>query len=78
MFLHDNNAIMYDMHNDYYHGVGYQDEDMDYELPDPYDGIHQKYKRTPTIMFACGFVCVGLIIGYPTLGLKMPQKDNPV
>ena len=40
MFLHDNYAILYDMHNDYYHGVGYQDEDMDYELPDPYSGMH--------------------------------------
>ena len=32
MFLHDNYAILYDMHNDYYHGVGYQDEDMDETL----------------------------------------------
>ena len=29
-------------------------------------------------MFMCGAICWGLIIGYPTLGLKMPQKDNPI
>jgi len=23
-------------------------------------------------------VCWAIIIGYPTLGLKMPQKDNPI
>ena len=39
-FIHDNLAIFYNMHVDYYHGVGYQDEDMDYEMPDPYEGMH--------------------------------------
>ena len=29
-------------------------------------------------MFFSGFVVVGIVVGYPTLGLKMPQKDNPV
>ena len=29
-------------------------------------------------MWLFGFVVVGVVIGYPTLGLKMPQKDNPV
>ena len=24
-----------------------------------------------------GFVSAGVIIGYPSLGLKLPQKDNP-
>jgi len=51
---------------------------MDYELPDPYDGMHQKYKRSTVFMFIMGPVLLGLVIGYPTLGLKMPQKDNPI
>jgi len=71
-------AITYNMHNDYYHGIGYQDEDMDYELPDPYDAMHQKHKRSPVFMYICGWVTVAIVVGYPTLGLKMPQKDNPV
>ena len=29
-------------------------------------------------MFGVGLVVLGVVIGYPTLGLKMPQKDNPV
>jgi len=23
-------------------------------------------------------ISLGIILGYPTLGLKMPQKDNPI
>lgn len=77
-FIHDNLAIFYNMHDDYYHGVGYQDEDMDYEMPDPYSGMHQKHKRSAVFMFLFSFVTVGIVLGYPTLGLKMPQKDNPI
>jgi len=29
-------------------------------------------------MFISGFVCCGIVVGFPTLGLKMPQKDNPI
>lgn len=29
------------------------------------------------MMFAVGLVSAGIIVGYPTLGLKLPQKDNP-
>ena len=76
-FQHDNLSITYNMHADYYHGCGYQDEDMDYELPDPYEGMHQKYKRNGTFMFFFGPITIALVVGYPTLGLKMPQKDNP-
>lgn len=76
MFLHDNAAILYDQHDDYYHGVGYVDEDMDYELPDPYHNMHMKHKRSPVTMFMGAFVSIGIVVGYPTLGLKMPQKDN--
>ena len=77
-YIHDNNAIFYNMNEDYHHGVGYEDEDMDYESPDPYADMHQKYKRSAVGMWLCGFIVVGVVIGYPTLGLKMPQKDNPV
>ena len=77
-FIHDNMAIFYNMHEDYHHGVGYEDEDMDYEMPDPYADMHQKYKRSTVVMWLFGFVVCGVVIGYPTLGLKMPQKDNPV
>merc|ERR1711907_757862 len=40
--------------------------------------MHFKNKRTPVIMYMFGFVCAGIIVGYPALGLKMPQKDNPI
>ena len=30
------------------------------------------------MMFFGGFVSVAIVVGYPTLGLKMPQKDNPL
>lgn len=44
-YIHDNLAIHYNMPVDYYHTVGYEDEDMDYELPDPYSAMHFKNKR---------------------------------
>lgn len=65
------------MNEDYHHGVGYEDEDMDYEMPDPYEDMHQKYKRSTVVMYLFGFVVVGVVIGYPTIGVKLPQKDNP-
>jgi hypothetical protein len=72
-FIHDTNAIFYNFNDgDFYHGVGYEDEDMDYELPDPYDGMHQKYKRSTVANWLFGWVVIGLVVGYPTLGLKMP------
>ena len=51
---------------------------MDYEMPDPYHNMHQKHKRSAVFMFMGAIVCWAIIIGYPTLGLKMPQKDNPI
>ena len=63
--------------HDYYHNVGYQDEDMDYEMPDPYHNMHFKHKRSGVVAWILAIVVVGLGLGYPTLGLKMPQKDNP-
>lgn len=29
-------------------------------------------------MIMGALVSVGIVLGYPTLGLKMPQKDNPI
>jgi hypothetical protein len=29
-------------------------------------------------MFLGSVVSIAIILGYPTLGLKMPQKDNPI
>ena len=29
-------------------------------------------------MFAGALVSVGILLGYPTMGLKAPQKDNPL
>jgi hypothetical protein len=46
-------------------------------MPDPYSGMHFKHKRSTVIMFMCGFLSCGIILGYPTMGLKLPQKDNP-
>jgi hypothetical protein len=60
------------MEHDYLHSVGYQDEDLDYELPDPYTAMHFKNKRSQVVMFFGGFISCAIIIGYPTLGLKMP------
>ena len=78
MFRPDTLPIFYDMHMDYHHGVGYQDEDLDWEMPDPYEAMHFKYKRSTVIMFGGAFVSLAIVVGYPTLGLKMPQKDNPI
>ena len=47
-------------------------------MPDPYDAMHFKYKRSTVIMFGGAFVSLAIVVGYPTLGLKMPQKDNPI
>ena len=71
-FIHDNLAIFYNMEHDYLHGVGFQDEDLDYELPDPYSAMHFKNKRSQVVMFFGGFISCAIILGYPTLGLKMP------
>ena len=76
-YIHDNLAILYNMPDDYMHGVGFQDEDLDYELPDPYSAMHFKNKRSQVVMIMGAVISCGIVLGYPTLGLKMPQKDNP-
>ena len=76
-FLHDNMAIFYNQNEDYHHGIGYEDEDLDYEMPDPFSDMHMKYKRSTVMNWLIGFVACGVVIFYPAFGLKMPQKDNP-
>ena len=71
-FIHDNLCIFYNMEHDLMHGIGYQDEDLDYELPDPYTAMHFKYKRSQVTMFMGAVIWAALAIGYPTFGLKMP------
>ena len=46
MYVWDNFQNAYDFTHDYSHTVGFPDEDMDYELPDPYTAMHFKKKRS--------------------------------
>lgn len=68
---------IYDFQHDGAHTIGYADEDLDYELPDPVTAMHYKKKRSPAFSFLGAILCVGLLFGYPIFGLKMPQRDNP-
>lgn len=47
-------------------------------MPDPYTAMHFKHKRNPVFMYLGAIVSCAVVLGYPTLGLKMPQKDNPI
>ena len=67
----------YDFHHDFIHTVGFVDEDLDYELPDPTAAMHFKLKRSQVTSFMGVFVSLAVLIGYPMFGLKVPQKDNP-
>ena len=77
MFIHDNYMNSYDFHHDFIHTFGYVDEDLDYEAPDPYTAMHFKLKRSEVTSFIGAFIALGICIGYPIFGLKVPQKDNP-
>lgn len=77
MFLHDNYMNMYDFRHDYAHTIGYVDEDLDYELPDPYSAMHFKKKRSGVVASLGSVIAIAVLFGYPIFGLKMPQKDNP-
>lgn len=68
---------IYDFPHDFAHTTGYIDEDLDYELPDPFDGMHFKKKRSGPMAMMGAVIAVGVLFLYPTVGLKMPQKDNP-
>lgn len=77
MFLHDNYMNMYDFRHDAAHTLGYIDEDLDYELPDPMTAMHFKKKRSGAVAMLGAVIAIGVLVGYPIFGLKMPQKDNP-
>lgn len=63
---------MYDFPHDFAHTTGYVDEDLDYELPDPETAMHFNKARSPPIAVIGGVIAVGLLLLYPTFGLKMP------
>ena len=77
MFLHDNYMNHYDFRHDAAHTLGYADEDLDYELPDPQVAMHFKKKRSGVISMLGAVIALAVLCGYPIFGLKMPQKDNP-
>jgi hypothetical protein len=77
MFLHDNYMHMYDFQHDAAHTLGYPDEDLDYEMPDPASAMHFKKKRSGAFAMLGAVISIGVLVGYPIFGLKMPQKDNP-
>ena len=77
MFLNDNYMNLYDFPHDFAHTTGFVDEDLDFELPDPGSAMHFKKKRSGVVSFLGAFISVGLLLFYPTCGLKIPQKDNP-
>ena len=68
---------IYDFPHDFAHTTGYVDEDLDYELPDPVTAMHFKKKRSGAFSMLGAVIAVGTLFLYPTLGLKLPQKDNP-
>ena len=76
-FVHDTFMNSYDIDHDIEHSLGYRDEDLDYELPDPFDAMHFKKKRSPFFAHAMMIIWIGLFFGYAIIGLKIPQKDNP-
>ena len=76
-FIHDNYMNFYNFEHDFAHSVGYIDEDLDFELPDPAGAMHFKKKRSNAISFLGAIVLVFATFAYPIMGLKIPQKDNP-
>jgi len=67
----------YDFPHDAAHTLGYPDEDLDYELPDPGSAMHYKKKRSGAFSMLGAVIAIGVLVGYPIFGLRMPQKDNP-
>ena len=76
-FIHDLLPIFYNMQEDFHHTTGFPDEDLDYELPDPYGAMHFKIKRSGVFMMLGAVISCAVVVGYPTLGLKLPQTGNP-
>ena len=77
VYIHDNYMNAYDFQHDFAHTTGFVDEDLDYELPDPGSAMHFKKKRSAPVAFLGVFASIAVLFGYPILGLKIPQKDNP-
>ena len=77
MFIHDNYMNLYDLPHDFAHTTGFVDEDLDWELPDPASAMHFKKKRSAVTGWLGTLVVFAVAFGYPILGLKIPQKDNP-
>ena len=70
-------SATYDIDHDIPHSLGFKDEDLDYELPDPIDNMHFKKKRSPVVHIIAFLVWGTAFFCYATAGLKIPQKDNP-
>ena len=77
MFRYDNYMNLYDFQHDFAHTTGFVDEDHDGEVPDPMSAMHWKKKRSAPMAVLGMLVAAGVFLFYPTVGLKMPQKDNP-
>ena len=77
-WIHENLMNQYDYVNDHAHTIGHPDEDLDWEQPDPWEAMHYKKKRGGPVFVLGGIITVLGFILYPTCGLKMPQKDNPI
>ena len=76
-FIHDTYFPKYDIDHDVPHSIGFRDEDMDYEAPDPISNMHFKRKRSQFVHIISFVVWVCAFFGYAICGLKIPQKDNP-
>eukprot|EP00343_Euplotes_focardii_P007659 CAMPEP_0205822376 /NCGR_PEP_ID=MMETSP0206-20130828/12194_1 /ASSEMBLY_ACC=CAM_ASM_000279 /TAXON_ID=36767 /ORGANISM="Euplotes focardii, Strain TN1" /LENGTH=188 /DNA_ID=CAMNT_0053118587 /DNA_START=145 /DNA_END=711 /DNA_ORIENTATION=+ len=76
-FIHDTYFPKYDIDHDVPHSLGFKDEDLDYEQPDPIGNMHFKRKRSQFVHIVLFVVWAVAFFGYATAGLKIPQKDNP-
>lgn len=77
-FRHDHYFNTADLCNgDYLHEAGYEDEDWDYEVPDPEQAMHYNMERNPVVGSLYGLVFFAICVLFPTMGLRLPQKDNP-
>ena len=76
-FIHDTYFPKYDIDHDVHHSLGFRDEDLDYEVPDPIDNMHFKRKRSQFVHILMFVIWASAFFGYAICGLKIPQKDNP-
>lgn len=76
-FIHDNWMNTYNFSHEAGHLLGVMDEDLDWMMGDPLEGMHWKQLRSPIINFLGAFILIAASFIYPLFGLKIPQKDNP-